>query len=97
MGWLPNRQPAVRGLVHRLIKQPAVDPTMLAIQRARVARPQPERGVACPGSGDPDRFGQLHVPETPGEQRHRAAAFDRGELLLVPGEQHLAAVPRGLD
>ena len=40
------------------------------------------------------RFGELDVAEPPGEQRHGAAAFDGGELFLVPGKHQLAAVAR---
>ena len=52
-----------------------------------VASPRRRRREACafPGGGEPDRLGQLNVAEPVGEQRHGAAAFDGGELFLVPG------------
>jgi hypothetical protein len=62
------------------------------IQRGGVPVAQPQRGGTFPSGGEPDRLGQLHVPEPTGQQRHGAAAFDRGELLLVPGQDQFAAV-----
>ena len=86
------------GLVHGLVGRGAADAAVLVvvIQRGGVPGAQPQRGAAFPGGGEPDRLGQLHVPEPVRQQRHGAAAFDGGELLLVPGEHQLAAVPRGV-
>ena len=85
-----------RGLVHGLIGRGAADPAVLVvvIQRGGDPLAQPQRGVAFPLGGEPDRLGQLHISEPVGEQHHRAAALDGGELLLVPGEHQLAAVAR---
>ena len=83
------------GLVHGLLGRGAVDAAVLVVvvQRGRVALAQPQRGVPFPGLGEPHGLGQLHVSQPVSEQHHRAAALDRGELLLVAGEDHLAAVP----
>ena len=84
------------GLVHGLVGRGAADAAVLVvlIQRGGVPGAQPQRGAAFPGGGEPDRFGELHVAEPVREQRHGAAAFDGGELFLVPGQDQLAAVPR---
>ena len=86
------------GLVHGLIGRGAADPAVLVvvIERGLVPGAQPQRGVPFPLGGEPDRLGQLHIPEPVGEQHHRAAALDGRELLLIPGEHHLAAVRRGV-
>ena len=84
----------VGGLVHGLVGRGAADAAVLVVlvQRGGVPVAQPQRGGAFPGGGEPDRFGELDVAEPVGEQRHGAAAFDGGELLLVPGQHQLAAV-----
>ena len=82
------------GLVHGLVGRGAADAAVLVvlIQRGGVALAQPQGGGAFPGGGEPDGFGELDVAEPVREQRHGAAAFDGGELFLVPGEHQLAAV-----
>ena len=65
------------GLVHGLLGRGAADPAVLVVvvQRGGVPAAQPQRGLAFPGGSEPDRLGQLHVPEPVGQQHHRAAAF----------------------
>jgi 5-methylcytosine-specific restriction enzyme subunit McrC len=60
----------------------------------RVVQRTLPRGIPFPGGGEPDRLGQLRIPEPVGQQHHRAAAFHGGQLLLVPGQHQLAAVAR---
>ena len=84
------------GLVHGLLGRGAADPAVLVVvvQRGGVPVAQPQRGLAFPCGFEPDRLGQLHVPEPVRQQHHRAAAFHGGELLLIPGQHQLAAVAR---
>ena len=56
------------------------------VQGGHVAGAETERRVAFPLGGEPDRLGELHVAQPPGEQRHAAAGLDGSELLLVPGD-----------
>ena len=86
------------GLVHGLVGRGAADAAVLVVlvQRGGVAVAQAQGGGAFPGGGEPDRFGELDVAEPVREQRHGAAAFDGGELFLVPGEHQLAAVAGGV-
>ena len=81
------------GLVHGLVGRGAADAAVLVvlIQRGGVPGAEPEGGGAFPGGGEPDGFGELDVAEPVREQHHGAAAFDRGELFLVPGQHQLAA------
>ena len=74
------------GLVYGLVGWDAADAAVLVvlIQRGGVALAKPEGGGAFPGGGEPDRLGEVDVAEPVGEQGHGAAAFDRGELFLVP-------------
>ena len=74
------------GLVHGLLRRGAADPAVLVVlvQRRGIPAPQPQRGLAFPSGFEPDRLGQLHVPEPVRQQHHRAAAFHGGELLLIP-------------
>jgi hypothetical protein len=83
------------GLVHGLVGWGATDAAVavVVIQRGGVALAQPQRGAAFPSGGEPNRLGKLDVAEPIRQQAHGAAAFDRCELLLVPGEHELAAVP----
>ena len=55
-----------------------------------------EGGGAFPGGGEPDRFGELDVAEPVRQEHHGAAAFDRGELFLVPRQDQLAPVAGGV-
>jgi len=75
------------GLVHGLVGRGAADAAMLVvfIQRGGIPAAQPQRGLAFLSGCEPDRLGQLHVPEPVREQHHRAAALDGGQLLLVAG------------
>ena len=66
---------------------------VVLIQRGGVAGAQPQRSAAFPGGGEPDRFGQLDVAEPVGQQQHRTAALDGGQLLLVPDQHQFAPVP----
>src|SRR5262245_40095170 len=65
---------------------------ILALYARGLTVAEPQRGVAFPGGGEPDRLGQLHITEPVRQQRHRAAALDGGELFLVAGQHQLAAV-----
>ena len=86
------------GLVHGVVGRGAADAAVLVvlIQRGGVALAEAEGGGAFPGGGEPDGFGELDVAEPVREQHHGAAAFDRGELFLVPGQDQLAAVAGGV-
>ena len=86
------------GLVHGLVGRGAADAAVLVvlIQRGGVPLAEAEGGGAFPGGGEPDGFGELDVAEPVREQRHGAAAFDRGELFLVPGQDELAPVAGGV-
>ena len=81
------------GLVHGVVGRGAADAAVLVVlvQRGGVALAEAEGGGAFPGGGEPDGFGELDVAEPVREQHHGAAAFDRGELFLVPGQDQLAA------
>jgi len=85
-------------LVYGLIRWGAADAAVLVVlvQRGAVAGTEAERGRAFPGGGEPDRFDELDVAEPVGEEHHGAAAFDRGELFLVSGQDELAAVAGGI-
>ncbi len=80
-------------VVHRPLRVRTEDPAVLVvlIQRRHVPGAQPQRRVPLPRRGEPDRLGELHVAQPPGEQHHPAAGLDRGELFLVPGDDHLRA------
>ena len=86
------------GLVHGVVGRGAADAAVLVvlIQRGGVPAAEAEGGGAFPGGGEPDGFGELDVPEPVREQHHGAAAFDRGELFLVSGEDQLAPVAGGV-
>ena len=63
------------------------------VLRGQVADPGGRLGELAVGFTDRDGWFQLDVAEPVREQCHGSAAFDGGELLLVPGEHQLAAVP----
>jgi hypothetical protein len=86
------------GLVDGLVGRGTSDAGVLVVvvQRGGVSGAEPQGGGAFPGGGEPDGFGELDVAELVGEQRHGAAAFDRDELFLVPGQDQLAPVPGGV-
>ena len=44
--------------------------------------------------GEADRLGELDVAHLAGEHDHPAAALDRGELLVIAGDQHPAVAVR---
>jgi hypothetical protein len=71
-----------------------VDPAVLVvvIECGGIALAHAQRGVPLPDGAEPDRLGQLHIPQPVRQQHHRAAALDRRELFLIPGEHQLAAV-----
>src|SRR6185369_2098943 len=79
------------------VDQGAADAAVLVVlvQRGGVSGAEAEGGGAFPGGGEPDGFGELDVAEPVGEEHHGAAAFDRGELFLVSGQDELAAVAGG--
>ena len=70
---------------------------VVLIQGGGVADAEAEGGGAFPGGSEPDRFGELDIAEPVREERHCAAAFDGGELLLVSGQDELAAVASGVS
>jgi hypothetical protein len=82
------------GLVHGVVGRRTADAAVLVvlIQGRGVPRAEAEGGGAFPGGGEPDGFGELDIAEPVRQERHGAAAFDRGELLLVPGQDQLALV-----
>ena len=86
------------GLVGGVVGRGAADAAVLVvlIQRGGVAGAEAEGGGAFPGGGEPDGFGELDVAEPVREEHHGAAAFDRGELFLVSGQDELAAVAGGV-
>ena len=81
------------GLVDGVVGRGAADAAVLVVlvQGGGVPGAEAEGGGAFPGGGEPDGFGELDVAEPVREQHHGAAAFDRGELFLVPGQDQLAA------
>jgi hypothetical protein len=84
---LPAGHVGTDGLVHGLVRRGAPDTAVrvVLIQRGGIPGAQPQRSAALPGGGEPDGLSELHVPEPVHEQHYRAAAFDSGELFLVPG------------
>jgi hypothetical protein len=64
-------------------------------QHRGVPGAQPETGGPFPGGLEPDRLGQLNVPELVGQQGHAAAVLHRLQLRDVPGQDHLAVVCLG--
>ena len=65
-------------------------------QHAGVAIAQPQARGLFPLAAEPDRFGQPHVTESPGEQRHSAAVLHRLQLADIPSQDHLGAVGAGI-
>ena len=84
--------PADRGRDHLLLG-PATDPPVGVVDRddVRVAHPQPDRGGALPGVGEPVDLGQLDRARVAHQQLEHAAGLDRGELFVVAGVEHLGA------
>ena len=79
-------------VVHDLFRVAAADPAVIVVlaEDGGVPGAQPQAGRPFPLVLEPDRLGQLDVAVLPRQQPHPAAALDGGELLLVPGDQHLA-------
>ena len=90
-------EPAAVGLLGRLVGGAAAQPPVLLVlgQHGDVADAQPQRRLPLPPVGEPLRLGELHPALAAGQQHHRPAALDRGELLVVPGHHHLAAALTG--
>jgi hypothetical protein len=88
-----QRQVVGSGGVHHLLRVPAGDPGMLVVlgQHGDVPVAEPQAGRLFPGSAEPDRLGQLHEAQRPGEQGQAAAAFHLLELLGIAGQDHLGA------
>ena len=85
------------GQVDRFLGVTAANPALLLIQRrdGDIARAQPQCGVAFPFLSEADGLGELDVAHLAGEHDHPAAPLDRGELLVVPGDQHPALMLAG--
>ncbi|HET9969608.1 MAG TPA: hypothetical protein VFQ68_15345 [Streptosporangiaceae bacterium] len=82
------------GLVHGRPGRGAADPAVLVVvvQGGGVPAAEAQGGSAFPGGGEPNGLGELDVAEPVRQEHHGAAAFDRGELFLVPGQDQLASV-----
>ena len=86
-----------RGGIQHLFRFAAADPAVLVIlgQHRGVAGAQPQAGGLLPAGAEPDRLGELHVPELIGEQGHAAAVFHRLQLGGVAGQDHLGVLGVG--
>jgi hypothetical protein len=91
----PGGDVGAPGIFEYLLTGAASDPAVLVVslQRGLVALAQQQAGPPLPLRSEPDRAGQLGVAEMAGQQGHPAAAFHRGELLVIPGDQDLGVVP----
>ena len=83
---------ADRGRDHLLLGA-APDPPVRVVDRdhVRVAHPQPDRGGALPGVGEPVDLGQLDGVGVAHQQLEHASGPDRGELFVVAGVEQLRA------
>ena len=82
--------PGGRGL--GLLEGAAVEePAVLVVvgQDGLVVRAEPERSGALPGLGEPAGLGQLVPGSGGGDEVHAAGRADRGELVVVAGQQQL--------
>ena len=93
----PGGDVGAAGILEHLSLVAAGDPAVLVIglERALVALAQPQAGPPLPLGGEPDRHRELGVPEVAREQAHPAAAFHRGELLVIAADEQLGVVPLG--
>ena len=87
-------EPAAVGLFDSFLGGAAAEPAVFFVdgEHGDVPGAQPQGGVAFPGVSEALGFGELDVALTAGQQHHPAAAFDRGELLVVAGHHDLAVV-----
>ena len=67
----------------------------VGVQRGLVPLTQAQAGVTFPLGGEPDWDGELGVAEVAGQHGHATAGLHRGELPVIPGGEHLAAMALG--
>lgn len=85
-----------RSMIWSVSPPPPIRPWVSSSSRADRS-PARSLSDACRSTrGEAHCLGELDVTESAGQEHHGAAALDRGELLLVPGDDHLAAARGGV-